>query len=76
MFIFSVDGEDHVQALDGLEDVEEDLIAGNVQGSVGAMKKDLAESLAGIIGVYDSEEMARRHVAKPESQNLTDIGYK
>ena len=41
-----------------------------------AMKKDLAESFAGIIGIYDLEEMARRHVAKPESMSLLDTGYK
>lgn len=41
-----------------------------------AMKKDLAESFAGIIGIYDLEELARRHVAKPESASLLDTGYK
>lgn len=41
-----------------------------------AMKKDLAESFAGIIGIYDLEELARRHVAKPESMSLLDTGYK
>jgi len=42
------------------------------------MKKDLAESFAGIIGIYDSEEMARQQIgsAKPESASLLDRGYK
>lgn len=41
-----------------------------------AMKKDLAESFAGIIGIYDLEEMARRPKATPESASLLDVGYK
>lgn len=41
-----------------------------------AQKKELAESLAGIIGVYDSEEMARRDIAKPDNMSLLDVGYK
>jgi hypothetical protein len=42
------------------------------------MKKDLAESFAGIIGIYDSEEMARQQIgsATPESASLLDRGYK
>ena len=43
-----------------------------------AMKKSLAESFAGLIGIYDLEELARRQIdsAKPESINLLDAGYK
>lgn len=43
-----------------------------------AMKKTLAESFAGIIGIYDAEELARRQIdsGKPESTFLLDQGYK
>ena len=41
-----------------------------------AMKQSLAESFAGIIGIYDLEEMARRPKATPESASLLDVGYK
>jgi len=43
-----------------------------------AMKKTLAESFAGLIGIYDLEELARRQIdsGKPESTFLLDQGYK
>lgn len=41
-----------------------------------AMKESLAESFAGIIGIYDLEELARRPKATPDSMSLLDTGYK
>ena len=41
-----------------------------------AMKKDLAESFAGIIGIYDLEELARRPKATPDDAYLLNGGYK
>ena len=40
------------------------------------MKTALAESFAGIIGIYEWEQMAKRTIAKPESQVLLESGYK
>ena len=41
-----------------------------------ALKKDLAESIAGLIGIYDLEEMASQPTHKPESQVTLEQGYK
>lgn len=45
-------------------------------GKAEAMKKDLAESFAGIIGIYDLEELARRPKATPDDAYLLGGGYK